>query len=310
MARFLLNINVSQHRSAFKAGVVVWMGWLDLIGEAHMFIKKSIGIALALAMGASGVAFAAPTDIGGVMVDTNSPLDLNIQALNFRESSVANVGDILTGYGVIGSINGTNQSTFCPGCDLNFTFSYQVSSIDTTGANPQVEFDAGSIQFFVDNTSSFNVLNPATAGIGAPWLTLAGHTAAFTGFTGIAQLFATLFGTVADPNSGSTGIGYLDAVGGVAAAYFDTNTIDDALGGLADFKFNSAFLAQIIASCGATPSTDPTNVCHYPITGTATLLGDSKVPVPEPGAVGLLGFGLGVLGLFIWRRRKETDDRG
>ncbi|HJY06766.1 MAG TPA: hypothetical protein VJ323_10625, partial [Bryobacteraceae bacterium] len=188
-----------------------------------MLKKKSIGVALAcaLALGAwSGSTLATPINVGGVVWDPSSPLDLTVQALNFRESSISSVGDVLTGYGVIGSFNGTNQATFCPGCDLNFTFQYTVSSI----IGNQVEFTPGSISFFVDNTSSFNVLNPTTAGVGTPWLTLSGHTGAVLGFVGTAQLFATVEGTPSDPLVGSTGIGFLDATGGPAASFFQTHT--------------------------------------------------------------------------------------
>ncbi|TPG51421.1 PEP-CTERM sorting domain-containing protein [Rhodanobacter glycinis] len=270
-----------------------------------MLMKKSIGVALAcaLALGAwSGSTLATPINVGGVVWDPSSPLDLTVQAINFRESSVSSVGNVLTGYGQIASFNGTNQATFCPGCDLNFTFQYTVSNI--TGN--QVEFSPGSISFFVDNTSGFNVLDPTTAGVGTPWLTLSGHTGSFLGFGGTAQLFSTINGTVTQPLTGSTGIGFLDATGGPAASYFQTHTQADGLGGFADFTLNSEFLFSIVRGCSSTPSPDPTNICHYPITGTATLIGRT---VPEPGEMGLLGLGLTFLGLLIRRRRKEGEGR-
>lgn len=273
-----------------------------------MLMKKSIRVALAcaLALGAwSGSTLATPINVGGVVWDPTSPLDLTIQAVNFRESSVSSVGQVLTGYGVIATFNGNTNSgpsNFCPGCNLNFTFQYTVSNI--TGN--QVEFSPGSISFFVDNTSGFNVLNPTTAGIGTPWLTLSGHTGSFLGFGGTAQLFSTINGTPAHPLTGSTGIGFLDATGGPAASYFQTHTQDDGLGGFADFTLNSEFLFSMVRGCANTPSPDPTSVCHYPITGTATLIGRT---VPEPGEMGLLGLGLAFLGLLIRRRRKETEGR-
>src|SRR3546814_20730533 len=64
-----------------------------------------------------------------------SPFDLTVQSLNLRENSFAAVGDILMGYGQIGSINGSNS--FCTGCDLTFTFTYTVHSI----IGNQVVFD-------------------------------------------------------------------------------------------------------------------------------------------------------------------------
>lgn len=267
-----------------------------------MLTKKSIGAALvcALALGAwSGSALATPINVGGVVFDPDSPLDLNIQALNFRETSVANVGDVLTGYGLIGSVNGTNQATFCPGCDLNFTFQYTVTNIDTSGANPLVVFDSGAINFYVDNTQSFNVLDPTTAGIGTSWLNLAGHTAPRTGFSFLGELYATISGTINNPTSGSSGFGLLDVTGGAAASHTNTNTIADGVGGFADFSLDSSFQVQDVGICSG-------GLC-YPISGEGSLLGDSAVTVPEPGAVGLLGLGLGVLGFLIRRRRKDAE---
>ncbi|EIM02202.1 PEP motif anchor domain-containing protein [Rhodanobacter thiooxydans LCS2] len=232
-------------------------------------------------------------------------MDLTIQAINFRETSVSKVNDVLTGYGMIASFNGTNQATFCPGCDLNFTFQYTVTAFPPSPPGPgnQAEFSLGSISFFVDNTSSFNVLDPTTAGVGTPWLTLSGHTGSVLGFAGTAQLFSTVVGTVANPLSGSTGFGFLDATGGPAAPFFQTHTQADGLGGFADFTLNSEFLFSAVRTCTSI-SPDPTNICHYPITGTATLIGRT---VPEPGEMGLLGLGLAFLGLLVRRRGKEAD---
>jgi hypothetical protein len=268
-----------------------------------MWKKKTIGAALAcaLAMGAwSGSALATPVYVGGVWVDPDSVLDLSIQALNFRESSVSQVGDVLTGYGVIGAINGNfTQAQFCPGCNLNFTFSYRVADIDTSGTNPLIVFDSGSVNFYVDNTSSFNVLDPTTAGIGSLWLSLDGHTAPRTGFSALGQLYSSVNGTPANPMGGSFGFGLLDVTGGAAAYFADTNTIADSLGGFADFSLNSSFQYDGAPICG-------NNTC-YPISGQGGLLGKS-LTVPEPGTIGLLGLGLGFLGLALRRRRKESDD--
>lgn len=276
-----------------------------------MLNKKSIGVALAcaLALGAwSGSVLATPTNVGGVIIDPSSPLDLQIQAINFRESTIKKVGDTLYGYGVIGSLNGTNQSVFCPNCDINFTFQYTVKSIDTTGLNPKVVFDMGSLNFYVDSTSSYNVLKPTTAGIGSLWLSLSGHTAPYTGFSTVGQLYSTVVGPVSNPTNGSSGFGLLDVTGGLAAYFTNTNTIADGNGGFADFSLDSSFQNQPGKGCKVT-SPNPANFCHYPISGTGQLLGASKMAVPEPGPAGLLGVGLAVLGLLVRRRRTEAEGR-
>lgn len=276
-----------------------------------MWKKRTIGAALAcaLAMGAwSGAALATPVSVGGISWDTASPFDLRFDTLNLNESQVAAPGEVLTGYGQVGSIN--QNSNFCSNCNLTFQFTYTVTSLGPNGTGAlQAIFDLGTINFFVSSPGTYDAANPDSAGWGTSWLTLSGHTGARTGFAGTGELFSNINGPDASqPAAGSTGFGYLDATGGMAAAYFQTHTEDDGLGGKADFSFNSSFQYALANGCSGV-SPNPADICHYPIGGTANLFGKSTVPVPEPSAIGLLGLGLGVLGLFAWRRRKETDER-
>lgn len=272
-----------------------------------MLKKKNIGIALtcALALGAwSGSTLATPVNVGGVWIDPDSQLNLTVDAVNFRETSVSAVGQILTGYGKIATINGLDQTDFCVAtvCDIGFNFSYTVKSIDTTGPNPKVVFDMGLVNFYLDNTKSFSATNPNSASIGTLWLSVAGHAAPALGFSDTGELYSTIFGPVSSPGLQSNGFGLLDSIGGLAGAYFDTNTQPDG----ADFSFNSSFLTNPANGCGSTPSSDPNSICHYPISGTAELIAKN---VPEPGAAGILGLGLAFLGLFAWRRNKEAEGR-
>lgn len=270
-----------------------------------MLNKKVIGAALAcaLALGAwSGAALATPITVGGVTWDPSNGADLTVQALNFRESSVSAVGDTLTGYGAIGSING-NTTPFCVGCSLTFKFQYTLSAIEGSASNPKIVFTAGSLHFFVDPAGTFNVANPATAGIGTPWLTLTGHTAPFNGFTAVGDLYSNINGAVSAPGALSGGFGLLDATGGPAAKWMDTNT--QPFG--ADFSLSSAFSLKPYTEC-ASPSSNPANICYYPIVGAGTLTGKT-VAVPEPGPIGLLGGGLAILGLLLRRRNKEAAGR-
>lgn len=265
-----------------------------------MLTKKSIGIALAaaLALGASGAALATPITVGGVTWDPASGFDLKIQALDLRETAIAKTGDVLTGYGKIGSINSTDQSTFCPSCELTFTFSYTVSNI----SGQQVVLDNGTLNFYVGAPGSFDEANPPTASLGTPWLTLTGHTNPFIGFATVGQLYSTVVGPVSQPREGSSGHGLLDATGGIAMHFVDTNTQTDG----ADFFLSSGFSFDPYSKCKAI-TTNLDNVCTFPIVGTGTLSGKTAT-VPEPGEIGLMGLGLGALALLIRRRRKETEE--
>ena len=268
-----------------------------------MLKKKSIvgALAFALALGASGIASATLVTVDGVSWDTASPLDLQVQGLNLRETQISAVGDTLHGYGQVGGING-NTTTFCSGCNLTFSFTYNVS--DITGN--QITFNGGTINFFVSSPGTFAPGDPSSANLGTPWLTLAGHTGTFNTFPS-GTLFATVNGTPADPTLGSTGQGFLDAIGGPAAMYMNTNTIDAGNGTFADFAIGSTFLTAPWGGCPALGAP----VCAYQIAGTATIQGKSEIPVrvPEPGPIGLLGVGLAVLGLFMRRRRNEAEGR-
>lgn len=269
-----------------------------------MLKKRNIGIALAcaLALGAwSGSTLASPVSVNGVNWDTNDAFYLTVDSFNLRETQVQNVGDILTGYGQIGSIDGNNG--FCSGCDLTFKFTYTVQSINGN----QVVFNAGMYQFYTQAAGSYNVANP-TSVAGTPWVTLMGHTSKSATFTDdIGQLFATINGTVVDPTNGSTGLGLVDATAGPAWTFLDFNNIADGLGGFADLNLNSSFLTKPAAGCTSI-SPNPADKCHYPIGGTGELTA-TATPVPEPGALGMLGLGLSALGFAVWRRRKETDER-
>jgi len=267
-----------------------------------MFTKKSIGAALicAVVLGASGAALATPVNVNGVQWDTSDGLYLTIDSFNMRESQVSAPGNVLTGYGQIGSIDGNNN--FCSGCDLTFTFTYTVQSINGN----QIVFNAGSLQFYTQAAGSFNTTDPTSINTSMPWVTLTGHTSKNATFTDdIGQLFGTITGTVTQPQNGSNGFGLVDATAGPAWTDLDFNDVADGLGGFADLNLNSSFLFKPANGCSGI-SPDPTNVCHYPISGTGELTGATVTTVSEPGEIGLLGLGLGILGFMIRRRRKET----
>ncbi len=266
-----------------------------------MLTKKYIRVALAcaLALGASGAAFATTVSVGGVKWDPSSKFDLTVATSSLIETSVASPNDTLTGYGLVGMIN--QDSNFCSGCQLAYTFQYTVANTDPYTL--QDLFNAGSVNFYVLPSGSYNSSDPSNIMTGTPWLTLTGHNSTISGYpTGWqGDLFATASGSITNPGGGSTGAGYLDATGGPAAIFMQTHTQHDGLGGLADFymttNFSDILKGPFVGGDGIT----------YSIEGGATITG-ATMPVPEPAEIGMLGLGLGVLGLMLRRRRYEEAE--
>lgn len=256
------------------------------------FSLAAVAAGLALAV---GQAYAAPINVGGVVWDPASPLDFTSTDTMY-ETTVANVGDTLTGFGRVNSINGAFDFCNVAGCELTYQFGGYTLANNTA---PFFTFTGGWLNIYVDTTPDFAPAGgAATATDGVLWLTLNAHTSF--------DLSSGRTGTLhSDPTPINVGVqgdgrGYFDVAGGMAAGNFDTDTftVQTSAGptfDTADFLFTSSF--QLLRN----PIVDPNTGTVYPMFGSNDFQGDS---IPEPGSLALLG--LGVFGLAAARRRSQV----
>jgi hypothetical protein len=259
----------------------------------HLKKTALIGSAVAGALLLSTQAFAAPVTVDGINFDTSANLAIG----SIYENAVTAPGQTLSGFGRIDEIN--NNQNFCAGgagaCELTFTFDgYTVTNVTPS----TVDFDGGTVNFYADTNPNFDGGggSRAAAGDGSLFLSAKGHTYLDTGSGRTGTLLAG--GTNLDTNfPQGQGLGQLDVTGGDAAQYFDTNMIDDFMGGFADLQLDSSYSTVSCPSNGEA-------VC-----GSGDLHntpGAAPPPtVPEPGELGLMGLGLLGLGFLVKRRRRS-----
>jgi hypothetical protein len=241
---------------------------------------------------------AATVNIGGLNV-TTGPI---FSVASIYENAVNAVGQELTGIGEVTQINGVPVGDLCAGCELTYQFGgYTVSSLTAT----DITFTGGWVNFYL-GFGAQNDFNPfasadaaadlAAATNGTLFLNLVGHQIDAAGNT-----FAGHGINIGSSLPEGTGAGLADVLmsgGGIANAYFDTNSIPANFGGNADFALGSSFSAHVLPHGGAGCPQGPECVA-----GSADFRG-LVTAIPEPQTYALLLAGLGAVG-FMARRRKQ-----
>ena len=259
--------------------------------------RKSVG---ALAVGSvlfAAASQASAVDIGGVDI----PLGVTFATAQFFNNVNPVVGEKLSGYGKIDTINSDSVIDLCGGnCELTYAFD---DFLVTSAVPGELRFSGGSVKVYLgkDADKDFSTRNAGgsagdltEATNGSLWLTLKGHAIDASGNTFVAT--GALIGTTA-PTGFGTGLLDVDTSGGGSAnSSFDSNGVLAAFGGgNADFQFGSSFSALNPVYSGECPG------------GPACLRGSADfttVAVPEPETYALMLSALGLIGYVVRRRRR------
>ncbi len=276
-------------------------------------MKKLLSIAAA----AAAIFTAAPASavvVAGIDFGATGA-NAHLETATLAESFVGAVGDKLSGYGLITTVNGSSNYCAVGTCSLYYHFhDYTVTQFSPLA----VRFSGGIVDLYVKSGSPVNLLNANSptnittiTTTMTPWARLTGHMfddLIVNALLGPGAQTLNGFGSLTGPNLTQTGSGMLDADlsgtfgSAAAAAYLDGNDRPDGFGGNADVIFTSSTSNAVLnaqdVSSGLTAGcqTGTAAAGAWCFQGTSNIRGTAK-PVPEPAGIALVGLGLFAAGV-------------
>ncbi|KXX63965.1 PEP-CTERM sorting domain-containing protein [Marichromatium gracile] len=292
-----------------------------------MLTRKSALLGAAIMV--SPLAGADVINVGGVLWDPDSPLDMTMDSsftqwfqstnsgydmgslvgINATNATTMMFGNYLYGGGKINNFNDANDQTgqpnpetnpadFCPGCELTYEFGGIEFVENTPGGGDfldpstyTVDWSQSYFKIWVDDSRNFNANNDFETNPNEMYDATDGNLFLEGSFESVSFTGQIFAAGMLFSNAGSA----MHVTGGLAQDYFDTDPFVTLGGTPFDFSYTASSQFMVDLAGGGD--------VFFARASTAELQGDT-ISIPEPGALALLGAGL--IGLARVRRRHDA----